>query len=117
MADLDIFEEPANLWEEEGLFARDFGGQLVRVVATTEADYQEDVTLTVDGEEVTVKKAVPTTDSQGNFIKDDKGHEVRNLSFWHKMRVDGAVTRRARLARRNVIEVGGLKLTFVDDLD
>jgi pSer/pThr/pTyr-binding forkhead associated (FHA) protein len=40
------------------------------------------------------------------------GFEVRNLSFWHRMRVRGEVTSRARLRAGDVIEVGALRLTF-----
>ena len=42
-----------------------------------------------------------------------EGFEVRNLSFWHRMRVKGQVTSRARLQNGDVIEVGGLRLTFM----
>ena len=38
--------------------------------------------------------------------------EVRNLSFWRRMRVRGEVTERARLRSGDVIEIGPLRLTF-----
>src|SRR5262245_29319580 len=38
--------------------------------------------------------------------------EVRNLSFWRRMRVRGEVTARARLQSGDVIEMGPLRLTF-----
>ena len=38
--------------DEEGLFARDVEGQLIRVVAATQQDYDTSVTLTIDGQEV-----------------------------------------------------------------
>jgi hypothetical protein len=41
------------------------------------------------------------------------GYEVRNLSFWHRMRVRGQVTARARLRNGDVITVGRLRLTFM----
>ena len=69
--DLDSFD-----YEEEGLFSRDIDGQLVRLVETTAADYDTDVTITIDGQEVTVKKAVPLTDSQGNIVNDKDGKTI-----------------------------------------
>jgi CRP-like cAMP-binding protein/Fe-S-cluster-containing hydrogenase component 2 len=62
------FDELAHAWEEEGLFARDAGGQLIRVVSKTEEDYTRFVTVTIDGEEIQVPRAVPTTDAQGNIV-------------------------------------------------
>jgi len=46
----------------------------------------------------------------------EAGFEVRNLSLWGRMRVNGSVTRRARLSDGNVIALGGLELRFVDRL-
>jgi CRP-like cAMP-binding protein/Fe-S-cluster-containing hydrogenase component 2 len=66
-ADL-YFDELAQAWEEEGLFARDLFGQLIRVVAKTEEDYSRYVTVTIDGQPILVPKAVPTTDAQGNIV-------------------------------------------------
>lgn len=62
--------------DDEGLFARDVDGQLIRVERATATDLDEDVTLTIDGREVTVKKAVPTRDSQGNILHDADGQPV-----------------------------------------
>jgi ferredoxin len=62
--------------DEEGLFARDFDGQLIRVERATASELDEDITLTIDGRQVTVKKAVPTRDSQGNVIRDEDGAPV-----------------------------------------
>jgi pSer/pThr/pTyr-binding forkhead associated (FHA) protein len=45
-------------------------------------------------------------------IRSGEGFEVRNLSRWYRMRVRGQVTRRARLRDGDVIEVGGVRLTF-----
>src|SRR3989440_1114852 len=55
-------------WEEEGLFARDVNGQLVRVVDASERDYFQEVTVTIDGQAIRVPRAVPTTDAQGNIV-------------------------------------------------
>ncbi len=76
MADNTYDDVTSQLWEAEGLFARDVDGQLIRVVSATEKDYAKDVTLTIDGQSVTVKKAVPTTDSQGNIVIDQNGKTI-----------------------------------------
>jgi Fe-S-cluster-containing hydrogenase component 2/CRP-like cAMP-binding protein len=62
--DLDEFQTS---WEEEGLFARDLNGQLIRVVEASEQDYFRLVTVTIDGQPVRIPRAVPTTDAQGNI--------------------------------------------------
>jgi CRP-like cAMP-binding protein/Fe-S-cluster-containing dehydrogenase component len=61
---------------EEGLFARDVDGHLIRMDKVTAADFDRKVTLTIDGQSITVKKAVPATDSQGNLLKDDQGRAI-----------------------------------------
>src|SRR5262245_15960398 len=62
------YDEFQPSWEEEGLFARDVNGQLVRVVDATEQDYFQQVTVTIDGQAIRVPRAVPTTDAQGNIV-------------------------------------------------
>jgi hypothetical protein len=64
-ADLDEFQMS---WEEEGLFARDLNGQLIRVVEASEQDYFRQVTVTIDGQRIRVPRAFPTTDAQGNIV-------------------------------------------------
>ena len=44
------------------------------------------------------------------------GFEARNLSFWRRMYVNGPSNSRARLANGDVIEMAGLKLTFMDEV-
>jgi hypothetical protein len=44
-------------------------------------------------------------------------YEIRNLSGWQRMTVNGAVTRRALLDDGAVIEIGRLRMVFADDLD
>src|SRR3954452_3365039 len=61
---------------EEGLFARDVDGRLVRMDKVTASDFDRDVSLTIDGRPITVKKAVPATDSQGNLLKDEQGRAI-----------------------------------------
>ena len=62
--------------EEDGLFARDIDGQLVRMDAVTAADLDKRVTIKIDGREVTVPKAVPLTDSQGKIVRDPEGRPI-----------------------------------------
>ena len=66
--------------DEEGLFARDIDGRLVRMEAATAKDLDTEVTLTIDGRDVTVYKAVLATDAQGNLIRDEKGHNLRRFT-------------------------------------
>ena len=51
-------------------------GQLVRFERAKELDYLKDITLTIDGEKVVVKKATPLTDSQGNIVNDQEGRTI-----------------------------------------
>src|SRR5438445_2189084 len=43
-------------------------------------------------------------------------YEVRNTSWWYRMRVNGEPTRHATLRDGDQIEIGGLRLTFKDDI-
>jgi pSer/pThr/pTyr-binding forkhead associated (FHA) protein len=45
-----------------------------------------------------------------------QGYEVRNLSFWRRMRVGGRRASRVLLASGDVVEIGGLRLTFMDEV-
>src|SRR4051812_46737170 len=59
--------------DDEGLFSRDINGQLVRLDAPTESDYEKTVTLQIDGQPITVKLAEPLTDANGNVVLDIEG--------------------------------------------
>jgi len=61
------------LREEEGLFSRDIDGQLVRMDKVTADDFAKLVTITIDGQKITVPKAVPQRDSQGTIVRDSDG--------------------------------------------
>ncbi len=74
---------PRRVWDDEELFARNFDGQLVRLAPATAEDYEREVTLTVDGEDVTVTRAVPLTDSQGNIVRDRLGRTVPRRTTIH----------------------------------
>lgn len=49
-------------------------------------------------------------------VRGGDGFEARNLSFWRRMRVNGEKTSRARLTTGDVVEMSGLKLTFMDEV-
>src|SRR3954449_3568568 len=59
--------------DDEGLFSRDINGQLVRLDAPTESDYEKNVTVQIDGVPVTVPLAEPLTDANGNIVLDLEG--------------------------------------------
>ncbi len=59
--------------DDEGLFSRDINGQLVRVDAPTEGDYEKSVTLQIDGQTVTVPLAEPLKDANGSIVVDVDG--------------------------------------------
>lgn len=71
------YDEFQQSWEEEGLFARDVAGQLIRVVEASERDYFQQVTVTIDGQPICVPRAVPATDAQGNIIYLDAAGRTR----------------------------------------
>jgi len=72
----DDFDDRLVLPEEDGLFARDIDGQLVRMDKVTAADFEKQITIKVDGREVTVPKAVPLTDAQGKILRDSEGRPI-----------------------------------------
>ena len=72
----EFFNKLTQLWEEEGLFSRNIDGQLVRLEKATEADYQKEIALKIDGRDVTVRKAEPTKDAQGNVVRDEAGRTI-----------------------------------------
>ncbi|MEA3186285.1 MAG: hypothetical protein QOD99_115 [Chthoniobacter sp.] len=59
--------------DDEGLFSRDINGQLVRLDAPTESDYEKRVTLQIDGQPITVPLAEPLKDANGNIVTDAEG--------------------------------------------
>ena len=61
---------------DEGLFARDLDGRLIRYDKATREELDKEVKLEIDGEDVGVKKAVPATDEQGNPKYDDDGQVI-----------------------------------------
>jgi len=49
-------------------------------------------------------------------LRNRTGYEVRNLSGWSRMRVNGETLSQAPLKGGDVIEIRGLRLTFFDEL-
>src|ERR1700683_363097 len=76
IAETPFYDETSIAWEAEGLFSRDVNGQLVRFESAQELDYEKDIRLTIDGEEVIIKKARPLADSQGNIVNDPDGRTI-----------------------------------------
>jgi Fe-S-cluster-containing hydrogenase component 2 len=62
--------------EEESLFARDENDILVRREKETRERFKEEVTVVIDGYSVTLPRAVPKTDSQGNQLRDADGELI-----------------------------------------
>ena len=50
------------------------------------------------------------------IVRGDRGFEVRNLSRWYRMKVNGQVTTSAPLKTKDTIEVGPVRLTFLDEV-
>ncbi|MBI1893587.1 MAG: FHA domain-containing protein [Candidatus Rokubacteria bacterium] len=50
------------------------------------------------------------------IIRGEHGFEIRNLSRWHRMRVNGEVKTSAPLKSKDIIEVGRARLTFLDQV-
>ncbi len=46
----------------------------------------------------------------------EDGCEVRNLTAWSSMSFKGETTKKALLKDGDIVEIGGLKLTFVADI-
>ncbi len=59
--------------DDEGLFSRDLNGQLVRLDAPTQGDYDKQVTLQIDGQSITVPLAEPLKDANGNVVQNLDG--------------------------------------------
>jgi len=69
--------------DDEGLFARDVEGQLVRVEEATASELNRTVTITIDGQQVTVPLAVPQRDSQGKILRDAGGEPIPRPTTIH----------------------------------
>src|SRR5437773_5079831 len=59
--------------DDEDLFSRDINGQLVRLDAATQRDYDKQVTLQIDGQPITVPLAEPLKDANGNVVQELDG--------------------------------------------
>src|SRR5262249_14674942 len=63
-------------WEDEGLFARDLDGRLIRYDTATREQLAKKVTLEIDGQTIVVPKAVVATDEMGNPKYDADGEVI-----------------------------------------
>ena len=88
-------------WEDGGLFTRDLEGRLIRYDRATRDQLDTQITLTIDGEPVTVSKAVVATDEQGNYKYDDDGEVIPRPTT-----IFDAVTIRYENVRSDVSEAG-----------
>lgn len=79
--------------DDEPLFARDVGGRLIRMQNATASDFEQDVNLTINGQHITVKRAVPTVDSRGAVVRGANGqpiprfttiYDAATLAFAHR---------------------------------
>ncbi|MDZ4851629.1 MAG: cyclic nucleotide-binding domain-containing protein [Pirellulaceae bacterium] len=61
---------------EEALFARDLDGQLIRVTDATLNDLETSIKLTIDGQEIEIRKALPLRNSQGVIQCNEKGEPI-----------------------------------------
>ena len=84
--------------DDEGLFSRDINGQLVRLDAPTESDYEKNVTLQIDGVPVTVPLAEPLTDANGNIVR--RSGRTHDAALHDDLRCGAEALRRANRRRR-----------------
>ncbi|MCC6509679.1 MAG: cyclic nucleotide-binding domain-containing protein [Pirellulaceae bacterium] len=78
LATVDITTEPRI--EDEGLFARDVDGRLIRLERAQAQDFDKTIKLKIDGVDVEIKKAVETRDSEGDIIRDSEGRPIPRFS-------------------------------------
>ncbi len=62
--------------DDEAMFARDVDGRLLRMQKATAADFDADVHLKINGRAITVKRAVPTVDSEGAILRAADGQPI-----------------------------------------
>ncbi|HEX3150177.1 MAG TPA: cyclic nucleotide-binding domain-containing protein [Gemmataceae bacterium] len=76
MADVPALDLIPTAREGEALFARGDDDALIRRERKTQADFDQRVTLTIDGVEITVPRATPVTDAQGNVKFGPDGNPI-----------------------------------------
>ena len=86
-------DETGKPYDDEGLFARDIDGRLVRVRRSTADDFDAEIRLTIDGQPVTVKKAMPRRDSQGAILRDAEGQAIPRPTTIHDAAAEAFVHR------------------------
>jgi len=88
-------------WSDEGLFARDLDGRLIRYDAATREELDKEVSLEIDGQQVVVKKAVAARDEQGKPRHDKDGQAIPRPTT-----IYDAVTRRYEQAASDGADPG-----------
>jgi CRP-like cAMP-binding protein/Fe-S-cluster-containing dehydrogenase component len=76
MADEAVLDVVPTAREGEALFARGDDDALIRRERKTQADFAQLVSLTIDGADVTVPRATPVTDAQGNIKYGPDGNPI-----------------------------------------
>src|SRR5215207_1215735 len=69
--------------ETESAFSRDDDDVLIRKERETRDKFRDMVTVVIDGYPVTIPRAVPRTDPQGNFVREaDGGLDPRTTTIY-----------------------------------
>lgn len=76
MADAPALDVLPTSREDEALFARGDDDALIRRERKTQADFGQPVSLTIDGIDITVPRATPVTDAQGNIKYGPDGNPI-----------------------------------------
>jgi Fe-S-cluster-containing hydrogenase component 2/CRP-like cAMP-binding protein len=65
----------------ESQYVTDLDGKLIRIEKATQADFNKQMTVTIDGVEIKgIPKAVPQLDDQGNIVRDEDGQTKPRLT-------------------------------------
>lgn len=70
----------ARVADDEAMFARDVDGRLLRMQKAASADFDADVHLKINGQAITVKRAVPMVDSEGAILRAEDGQPIARFT-------------------------------------
>lgn len=68
---------------DDDFLSRDYNGQLIRDREATRSDYKNLSRVGIDGVEVAIPIAVPSTDAQGNILLDESGQTIPRFSTFY----------------------------------